>query len=288
LNSFPNLKARGVQRKMHEDVYHYLLKTSWVKVFGLLFFIFLLLNAIFTCLYLFGGDCLEHARYASFANSFIDSFFFSLQTITTIGYGNIYPKNLYAEVIVFIEAFCGLIIEAMATGLMFAKFSIPQARIVFSNNVVINKRNGKDTLMFRVANERGNHIVEAHTTVVLSVNDITEEGDQGRILIDLELIRKSTPVFALSWSVFHVIDEKSPLYNKTAKDFEKLDAMIFVSIVGIDNTSGQTIHTRHAYNYHDILCNSRFQDILKQDVDGNRFIDFSIFHNTEKEISKSL
>lgn len=283
MNSFPSIKAQGVHQKPYQDIYHYLLKASWLKVFGLLFVIFLLVNLFFTFLYLMGGDCLEKAR----AGSFADAFFFSLQTITTIGYGNIYPKNIYAEVIVFVEAFSGLIIEAMAAGLMFAKFSIPQSRIVFSNNIVVNERNEQDTLMFRVANERGNHIVEAHTQVVLSFNDFTLEGEHGRSLVDLELIRNNSPVFALSWSVFHVINENSPLHQKTMEDLKQMEAMIFVSIVGIDNTSGQTIHERHAYDFKDILWDHRFEDILMQAEDGSRYIDFSRFQQVKPIQRKS-
>jgi inward rectifier potassium channel len=184
--------------------------------------------------------------------------------------------------VVFLEAFSGLIMEAMAAGLMFAKFSIPQARIVFSKYAVINKRNGVDTLSFRVANERGNHIVEAHTTVVLSINDLTQEGDRGRVLIDLAVVRNSTPVFVLSWSIFHPINQHSPLYNKTQDELERMRAMVFVSIVGIDSTSGQTVHTRHAYMINEIMRHHKFVDIVKHNSDDDApFIDFSNFHNVE-------
>lgn len=263
----------GLRRQYLSDIYHYLIGISWAQFILIILFLFFIFIAAFAHIYLLGGNCLENAR----PNSFADYFFFSLQTFTTIGYGNIFPKNDYARIIVFGEAFIGLMFMAMTTGLVFSKFSVPTSRVIFSRNALMSKRNQKPVLTFRVANERGNQIVEAQLSVTLLTTE--DSSEYGRCMMKLDLIRKHSPIFALTWSIFHEIDEQSPLFGKNSQNLEKDNTQIIISLVGIDNISGQTIHARHIYNWSDIIWNARFEDILSKTENNIHYIDYRKFHN---------
>ncbi len=276
---FSSIKTIGAPKIYLDDIFHYLMGSKWPYLILFIFSIFTFLNLLFASLYFVGGDCLANVR----KGSFNDAFFFSLQTLTTIGYGNFYPKNLYAQGIVYLEAFTGLMVGAMITGIMFAKFSIPQARIMFSNNALITIHNGQQALAFRAANERGNHIVEAQVKVVVLQDEITEEGSRWRKMSSLKLMRESTPIFALSWSVIHPIDQDSPLFLLKEKDLIDKKAEILITIIGLDNTSGQTIHKRHSYHYSEIIWDAKFADIISYEDEGEseRIIDYNKFHLIE-------
>jgi inward rectifier potassium channel len=252
--------------------------SKWPYLILFIFSIFTFLNLLFASLYFVGGDCLANVR----KGSFNDAFFFSLQTLTTIGYGNFYPKNLYAQGIVYLEAFTGLMVGAMITGIMFAKFSIPQARIMFSKNALITIHDGQPVLIFRAANERSNNIVEAQVKVVLLHQETMKDGSKWRKMSSLRLVRDSTPVFALTWSVIHPIEQDSPLFQLEEKDFIDKKAEILITIVGLDNTSGQTIHKRHSYHYSEIVWDVKFSDIISFTAEGERVIDYNKFHLIEK------
>jgi inward rectifier potassium channel len=230
---------------------------------------------LFALAYILGGDGIENAR----PGNFFDAFFFSVQTMASIGYGAMYPKTLYANVLVTIEALLGLIGLAMATGLMFARFSLPKARVMFSSVAVMTPYNGMPTLMFRVANERQNWILEAQIRVSLVRSEITKEGDVMRRFYDMSLVRSHSPLFALTWTVMHPIDESSPLYGVTPEEMVEDDMEVVVTLTGLDETVTQTIHTRHSYVAEEIFWNMRFVDILSKTRDGRRSIDYTRFHD---------
>ena len=225
-----------------------------------------------------GGDSIANARPGSFA----DAFFFSVQTMASIGYGAMYPKTDYANMVVAIEALVGLMSLAMATGLMFARFSRPTAKVLFSKIAVIVPYNGKPTLMFRTANERHNQIFEAEMHVSLVRDEASIEGVVMRRFYDLKLVRKQTPIFALTWTGMHIIDETSPLYGETAETLHHSNIEIIVILTGMDETVAQTIHTRHSYLADEIHWNHRFVDILVTMPDGKRLIDYTRFHDVVK------
>lgn len=258
------------------DLYHKLLTISWPRFLGYIGLVFLAVNSLFAMAYLAGGDGIENAR----PGSFIDAFSFSVQTLATIGYGAMYPKSAYAHLLVTIEVWVGMLTTAMATGLMFARFSRPTARVLFSRIAVICPYQGVPTLMFRVANQRSSWIVEAQVRVSLLLpNKVTAEGYSMRRLCDLKLIRAQTPIMALTWSVMHPIDEDSPLFGIDAETFAQWDSQIIVALTGLDDTLSQTIHTRYIYTPAFIVWNMRFVDVVTTAADQTRQVDYTHFHD---------
>jgi inward rectifier potassium channel len=254
-----------------------LLVAKWRRLLAIIASTYAAINAAFALLYLAGGDCITGAQPGSFG----DAFFFSVQTFSTIGYGVMAPKTAYASAVVTLEAFIGLITVAMATGLMFAKFSRPTARVLFSDKIVIGVRNGKPTLMLRMANERGNDIIEASFRVTILKPEITPEGDKIRRLHDIKLVRDETPLFAISFTAFHTIDETSPLYGETAASLQAEAMRFIVTVTGLDSTFAQTIHARHIYEAPDVAWNARFVDVLSNLPDGRLQVDLAKFHDIE-------
>ncbi|QLE54939.1 ion channel [Nostoc sp. TCL26-01] len=257
------------------DPYHLLLKIPWTGFVFLICLFYIAINLLFALAYSLGGDCIANARPGSFA----DLFFFSVQTLASIGYGAMYPKTVYANIIVTIEAMIGLMGIAVMTGLAFARFSRPTARVTFSRVAVITPYEGVPTLMFRTANRRRNLILEAHMRVYLMRDEITAEGQFIRRFHDLRLLRNQTPSFTLSWLAMHPIDELSPLYGMTAESLSQTNTNIVISISGIDETVAQVVHARHSYTPRNILWNSRFVDIFHHTDDGHRYIDYKYFHD---------
>ncbi|HEY9909214.1 MAG TPA: ion channel [Thermosynechococcaceae cyanobacterium] len=259
------------------DPYHLLLTIPWFGFFGLIAFSYISTNAVFALLYLAGGDCIANAA----PGSFLDAFFFSVQTLASIGYGAMYPKTLYANSIVTIEAMAGLVGISVMTGLAFARFTRPSARVVFSRVAVITPHEGLPTLMFRTANKRRNQILEANLQVYLMRDEVSLEGQAMRRFYDLPLLRNRTPSFTLSWSAMHPIDENSPLYGATPESLRQMQATIVVALSGLDETVAQVLHARHNYAAQDILWNYRLVDILHHTPDGHRYIDYNDFHEVE-------
>jgi inward rectifier potassium channel len=200
----------GASIGVFEDLYHFLVTCSWPALIGLIAAAFTFANLLFAAGYYFDQG-IENARSGSFA----DMFFFSVQTMATIGYGKMEPVTLFSNLLVSIEAFVGLLALALMTGLVFSKFSRPTARIRFSRYIVIGPRDGVHSLMIRAANLRANRIVEADMHVVLARQEVTAEGDTIRRLYDLQMTRSRSSMFALSWTAVHQIVEGSPLFGQT-------------------------------------------------------------------------
>ena len=267
----------GQQNAYIRDMYTHLLRMSWLKLLGFFIFLFFSMNVFFAMGYVLTGDTIQNAR----AGSFIDAFFFSVQTSTTIGYGGMSPKGFLGNALVSIESMVSLLGFAMVTGLIFGKFSMPTARIVFSQHAVIMKQNGIPCLSFRVANERGNNILEAAIRVTVLLEEYTEEGERLRRMHELQLIRANTPIFFLSWVLFHEIDESSPLYGKSLEQLEEEDARFFISFTGLDETLSQTIHANFFYLLEDLLWNYRLKDIMTVQPDKQIHINLNLFHEVE-------
>lgn len=257
------------------DPYHLLLTVPWSGFLAIVVLGYVLANALFALAYLAGGNGIENARPGNFA----DAFFFSVQTMASIGYGAMYPRTLYAHTLVAIESLVGLMGLAMGTGLAFARVSQPTARVIFSRVVVIALHNGVPTLMFRTANKRRNQILEAELRVRLAKDEFTAEGQFMRRIYDLPLLRTQNPSFALSWTAMHPINESSPLYQATPETLAAAEATIIVTLLGIDETVSQTIHARHVYIAPEIIWNMQFADILLRKSNGDRYIDYSRFHD---------
>ncbi|MBN3871150.1 ion channel [Nostoc sp. JL33] len=265
----------GAWHSYWRDPYHLLLTIPWTGFLLLICTSYLTINALFALSYLIGGDCIANAR----PGSFLDVFFFSVQTLASIGYGAMYPKTTYANIIVTIEAMIGLVGIALMTGLAFARFSRPTARVVFSRVAVITSHNQMPTLIFRSANKRRNMILEAQMRVYLMRDEVTLEGQFIRRFHDLKLLTNQTPSFTLSWSVMHVIDEFSPLYGMTPESLTQTNTILIISLSGLDETVAQIVHARHTYGANEILWNNQFVDIFHRTPDGHRYIDYNRFHD---------
>jgi inward rectifier potassium channel len=269
----------GTPRRVLGDLYHALLNAHWSVLLAIFVVYYLVANTLFALAYLAGGDDLANAH----PGSFEDAFFFSVQTLATIGYGAFAPKTRYANVLVAIEALVGVLGFAIAAGLFFAKFSRPTARVVFSRVAVITPRDGVPSLMLRMANERANQVVEAQVQVSLIRSERTAEGEQVRRFYDLELVRTRTPIFLLSWTVVHPITATSPLYGTTAESLAEGDYEVVVSVAGVDETFSQTIRARYSYLPEEIVWGARFVDIMSTMPDGRRRIDYARFHDVVAE-----
>lgn len=264
------------------DPYHFLLSISWVQFITLVATSYLTTNFFFGSLFFLAGDqALAGVSRQTTLQYFLDCFFFSVQTLATIGYGHVAPQGFWPNALVTIEAFVGLLGLALVTGLLFARFARPTARVAFSKTAIIGKHNGQPTLMFRMANERLNQIIEAHVHVVLIRNYVNQEGDRTRKMYDLTLERDRTPNFGLTWTVRHLIDEKSPLYRLTQTDLIEMEAEIYVSLMGHDDTFSQKIHARFSYTAEDLAWDHRFHDMVMRREDGRVHVDLHKIHDTE-------
>jgi inward rectifier potassium channel len=263
------------------DPYHLLLTIPWIGFVAIVSTAYLLLNTIFALAYLAGGDCLTGAK----AGSFSDAFFFSVQTLASIGYGAIHPKTFYANSIVTLEAIASLLLIAVVTGLAFARFSRPVAKVLFSNFIIVTTDNLQPTLMFRVANERHNFILEANAQAYLIMDEQTAEGSFLRRIHELKLLRHRTPSLFLSWTIMHRIESDSPLYGLTAADLRQRQANISVLVSGVDETVAYTINARHNYIPEEILFDHRFVDIIHKSDNGDRYFDYSLFHDVKAAAS---
>jgi len=265
----------GAWHSYWRDPYHLLLTLPWTGFLAFIVLSYAAINALFALLYLMGGDCIVNAR----SGSFLDAFFFSVVTLASIGYGSMYPKTDYANLIVTIEAMVSLVGIAVLTGLAFARFSRPTARVMFSRVAVIAPHDGVPALFFRAANQRRNQILEAQLRVYFMRDEVRADGQFLRRIYDLQLQRDQSPGFMLSWLATHLIDESSPLYGVTAESLIQTNATIVISLSGIDETVSQVVHARHTYAAKDIVWNSQFVDIICHTADGHRYIDYNYFHD---------
>lgn len=264
------LRSRGLADL---DLYHGLLTASWPAFLAVLALFYLVFNLAFAALYLLVGG-IAHAHPGSFA----DAFFFSVETMATIGYGQLYPQSFAANVLMSVEVLLGMSAFALATGVIFARFSRPTARVLFSRIAVVASYDGVPTLMFRAANQRRNQILEAQVNVSLLRDERTHEGTTMRRFQDLALVRGRTPMFALTWTVMHRIDEMSPLYRATPESLAAQGAEIVITVIGLDATFSQTVHARHSYLAGEIVWNRRFADVISLGADGVRTVDYRRFH----------
>lgn len=266
---------KGVPNDLRNDLFYVFLEGSWTTLMGAMVIVFVLSNAVFAALYMLDPTGVT----AIHGGNFTDAFSFSVQTMTTIGYGVMSPVSTYAHVLVWIEAFLGLVGTALITGLAITKASRPSMKALFSKNLVIHTLHGERVLSFRVGNARGNEIVEASMNVAVLIDEVSVEGHQMRRLESLKLKRDFSPMFALSWSIFHVLDEDSPLSGLTDEELEVGLRAIICTMTGHDGTYGQTVHARHMYQYSDLLRDYSFVDVISNLDDGRLQVDFTLFHD---------
>jgi inward rectifier potassium channel len=265
-------EVRGLRVTPLSDLYHFLMKSAWWKLLGAFGVIYIGVNALFALAYSLGGPgTVLNARPGSFA----DDFWFSVQTFATIGYGNLSPGTTYAQLLVTIESFGGMLAVALGTGILFAKFSRPMARVAFSKNAIVAVRNGQPCLMCRIANQRGNALLDASLQAHVLMDEISNEGHRMRRVHALELERSGMPMFVLAWTLIHHLDEKSPLYGLTLENVSERVVGLIVSFSGVDDTMVQTVHARQMYNVEDLRFGARFVDMIDNSQPGTLIIDHS-------------
>jgi inward rectifier potassium channel len=267
----------GIRRLEGKDFYVSTISSSWPKlIFGIVVLYFAT-NSLFASLYLIQHGSIENAH----SHSFTDAFFFSVQTLATIGYGKMAPATMYANILVAIEALVGLGGLAIATGVIFSKISRPSARVLFGNVALISKYKGKNCFMFRLGNLRSGQVADPMIKAVL-ICDEFYDGVKRRTFNELPLMVDHMPLLMPSWTAKHVITKDSPLFGLTKDNLGQKNIEIIVSITGFDETLSQTVHSHHSYITSEIIFGGKFVDIISWDKKRRIHVNYKKFHDIEK------
>jgi inward rectifier potassium channel len=259
------------------DTYHLILTLSWPGFAGVVFGVYLLINVFFAILYMLN----PHAIAEMTPGSFFDAFFFSVETLATVGYGHMYPETFYGHLIAMLEIMVGMFGLAVITGLIFVRFSRPTARIHFSKVAVISLFDGVANLMIRVANLRHQAMVEPEFRMLFMRETVTAEGDEVRRFRLLKLEFDHLIAFPAVITIRHPIDEQSPLFGMTPEDFQKQGVRILASIVGVDTVIVAPVQSLRDYNYDQIEWGRRFVEIYDQNEEGDWTVDYARIDETE-------
>lgn len=256
------------------SIYLHLVTLSWPRFLALVAGAYLLVNVIFAFVYLALGAGALHASDRDLGlGGYSRAFFFSAQTLTTVGYGALYPFGLPANVVAAVEAAIGLMGFALATGLLFARFSRPSARLVFSDQMVMAPYREGASLQFRIANQRSNILMEMEADMMLMTVEQGANGQLRRNFVDLGLERKKIFFLALSWTVVHPIDQTSPLWGKSREDLERLQAEVLILLKGYDDSFSQVVHSRYSYRWDEIEWSARFVPAFDVAPEGHLLLD---------------
>jgi inward rectifier potassium channel len=270
INRDGQFNVRRTGRKWEDwHPYLFMISTPWPLFFTLLLAAFLTLNVVFALAYCAAGiQNLKNAEAATAFESFLNAFFFSAHTLTTVGYGNMWPVGAAANLVAVLESLVGVLGFAIATGLLFGRFSRPSARFGFSQSILVAPYMGATSLQFRVVNRRSNNIIDLEARVLLMLVELCDGKPQRRFL-PLTLERPSVMFFPLTWTVVHPIAESSPLLGKTAKDLEREQAEILIMMNGHDESFGQTVHARYSYRYDEIVWGAKFATAFEVEESGD-------------------
>ena len=270
------IKTIGGDTAFWSDIYHRAMVASLPALLFSAIAIYLGGNLLFACLYWLGDGAVANVAEPRFLNLF----FFAVEAFTTVGFGEMHPSSAWGHAVFTLQGFLAIIETATLTGLIFARFSKPKARILFAANPVIAAHDGKTHLMLRIANARHNHIGDASAQLWLVRTERTKEGQSFRRFHELKLGRQQNPAFFLSWTLFHVIDESSKLHGMKASDLAKGNDQLIVTISGRDQSTAQELHDRKLYNHDQVLWNQRYADILNTDENGLTTLDYRRFNET--------
>jgi inward rectifier potassium channel len=268
--------TEGLQLNFWADISHRSMTASWPSFIGSAVLVFIVFNAAFAVLYWIGDQPVSNIP----GNDYLDYLYFSIETLSTAGYGDMHPQSHYGHFVSAVELFTGIFSMSLMTGLIFARFSRPSARLLFANNPVIATREGKPTLMVRFANERHNVIGNATARLWVIKNVVNSDGEPLRRFSELSLEKNEHPALALTWTLFHVLDENSPLYALDADAMKEASVSLVLVVSGYDVVAAQTIHARKTYDHTDIRFGQRYADILEELDNGRVRIDYSKFHDT--------
>ncbi|MBU3626125.1 ATP-sensitive inward rectifier potassium channel 10 [Polynucleobacter sp. JS-Safj-400b-B2] len=274
--------SRSEMARPENNFYHWLLGTTWTSFMLLVVFVFLGTNLLFAFAYIACGDgAITNAR----PDSLLDVFFFSVQTMATIGYGRMTPVGSWPNAIVTFEAFFGIVYSALTTGLAFARFTRPTAGVRFSKVAVVGNHDGIKTFKFRVANDRSSHIVEAQLRLWLIAESMTSEGERYRRSVELQLHRSESPVFSMTWTAMHSVDEASPLKDFLGKAELNGNWHLLITFTGYHESLANQVYARHVYLPRDVQQNATFVDIVTVSSDGSRIIDLANFEKWVPNVS---
>jgi inward rectifier potassium channel len=271
--------AEGLDLNFWADISHRCMTASWPSFIAGAALVFLVFNAVFAVFYWIGDQPISNVP----GGAYIDYLYFSIETLSTAGYGDMHPQTHYGHFIATVELFTGIFSMSLMTGLIFARFSRPNARLLFANNPVISTHEGSPTLMVRLANERQDIIANATARLWMFKNIVTAEGRPFRRFYELPLLRNESPALALSWTLHHVVDENSPLFGLNPEDLEATQISFVVVVSGYDVVAAQTVHARKSYEHPDIRFGHRYVDVLAVSENGQVRIDYGRFHDTFEE-----
>ncbi len=277
-----NVSRGGLPLLKSLNFYQALLSASWLR-FNLIFIaLYLFINLFFATLYyLCGPDALSGSQAQGHGERFLEAFFFSAQTLTTVGYGRISPESLSANILVVIEAFIGLSGFAVAAALMFARFSRPIANILFSNQAVIGPYHGATSFAFRIANGSTNELIEVEVRILLCMT-YSKDDVRTRQFHELGLERHKISFFPMDWTVAHPITDKSPLSTVSPAELRKRDAEFLVLINAVDDKSSQEVHARSSYKWNEVVWGARFRDMYRDTRNGRMSIDLKRIHDIQE------
>jgi len=273
------VETSGLPQSFWTDLYHRSMTVYWPVFFATAAAIFIALNAMYAFLYWLGDEPVANVV----GDRALGLFYFSIETLATVGYGDMHPQTNYGHLIATVEIFTGMSFLAVMTGLIFARFSLPRARFLFAEHPVVAIHQGQPTLMIRVANVRNNTISQATARLWLLRLETTAEGWSIRRYHELLLDRHEHPMFMLGWTLFHTIDETSPLYRVSPDDLAAVEASFVLNVSGIDDISAQLLHAREVYAHRDIRWRHRYRDITGTSKQGRLLIDYAMFHETVPE-----
>ena len=271
--------TEGLHLSFWADISHRCMTASWPSFIAGAVLIFVVFNAAFGLLYWFGDQPVSNVT----RSDYLDYLYFSIETLSTAGYGDMHPQTHYGHFVSAVELFTGIFSMSVMTGLVFSRFARPSARLLFVNNPVVSNYEGKPTLKLRLANERHNIIGNATARLWLLKNITTVEGYSVRRFYELPLLKNEHPALALSWTLYHVLDESSELFSLGADDLKAAGIALVVVVSGYDVVAAQTIHARKSYDHTDIRFGQRYADILETLDDGRIRIDYGKFHDTVDE-----
>ena len=267
----------NIEKWEWRDAYQWLLGLTWPKFAGVVGAIYIALNLLFATLYTLVDNCVAGMR----PGSFLDAFFFSVQTVATVGYGNMSPNGLYGNILTTIEIMSGIFLVAVMAGLIFVRFSRPSAHIVFSKSIVIAPLNGQLTLMLRIGNLHQQSMVEAEFRILFNRDEQLLEGGDFRYYYNHKLQFERLPTFPAALTLRHVIDEHSPLYGATPETLETSRVVLIASVVGIDPVIPAAVQTQQDYTWRDVRFGQRFVEIYTDHGDGKLTVDYGRLHDTE-------
>jgi inward rectifier potassium channel len=269
------VETRGLTSGFWTDLYHRSMTVSWPIFFASAAVIFIVLNTVFAGLYMLGKNPVANVS----DELPLSLFYFSIETLATVGYGDMHPQTNYGHLVATVEIFTGMSFLAVMTGLIFARFSRPKARFVFAKYPVVGNRQGQPMLMIRVANARHNTISQANARLWLVREEQMAEGDTVRRFYELILDRNEHPVFSLSWTLYHAIDETSPIYHMDREELVAADATLILNLGGVDDSSAQRLAARKVYSAEDIRWRHRYVDITGDSPQGRLLLDYTKFHD---------